>query len=429
MDYIRPTPQQNPLLGLLAERLKQAQGFAAKPFGYSNPPVEMLMSLLGIPAVQQTMERMAYGEPLTTGQGMTTQVRPEVAEAALTVAPAAGLLAKATKGLPVGMSIKNLDELEKKYPDVIIDAFVSKDDINLSRIVVPKEMRSQGIGTQVMNDLSDYADSIGKRITLTPSSDFGGSVPKLKSFYKEFGFVENKGKNKDFSTRETMYREPQPIDAPSTYPQQSALDTAQKNAALPISEGGLGLPPNNTPMDRAMAMGFEQEVYHGTQRAPEGIANFGGQVGYAGQTGSQANWFTTDPNRASLYANVIKGAGNPTVYPVITRSGKQLSDEELSKLISKLNLDQNLEISLYDKKLQRELKKQGIQDLEWMPGQGEEKYKVIFDPSQIRSTNAAFDPMRRNESDILAGLLPASLLADPETRRKLDEELSLLYTK
>jgi hypothetical protein len=111
MDYIRPTPQQNPLLGLLAERLKQAQGFAAKPFGYSNPPAEMLMSLLGIPAVQQTMERMAYGEPLTTGQGMTTQVRPEVAEAALTVAPAAGLLAKATKGLPVGMSIKPVDDL------------------------------------------------------------------------------------------------------------------------------------------------------------------------------------------------------------------------------------------------------------------------------------------------------------------------------
>ena len=111
MDYIRPTPQQNPILGLLAERLKQAQGFAAKPFGYSNPPAEMLMSLLGIPAVQQTMERMAYGEPLTTGQGMTTQVRPEVAEAALTVAPAAGLLAKATKGLPVGMSIKPVDDL------------------------------------------------------------------------------------------------------------------------------------------------------------------------------------------------------------------------------------------------------------------------------------------------------------------------------
>ena len=69
MDYIRPTPMENPLLGLLAERLKQAQGFVAKPFGYSNPPAEMLMNLLGIPAVQQTMERKAYGEPMTTGTG------------------------------------------------------------------------------------------------------------------------------------------------------------------------------------------------------------------------------------------------------------------------------------------------------------------------------------------------------------------------
>jgi hypothetical protein len=111
MDYIGATPMQNPLIGLLAERLKEAQEFAAKPFGYSNPPAEMLMNLLGIPAVQQTAERIAYGEPLTTGRGMTTQIRPEAVEAALTVAPAAGLLGKATKGLPVGMSIKPVDDM------------------------------------------------------------------------------------------------------------------------------------------------------------------------------------------------------------------------------------------------------------------------------------------------------------------------------
>lgn len=110
-DYIGATPQVNPLMGLLAERLKQAQQFAAKPFGYSNPPAEMLMNLLGIPAVQQTAERIAYGEPLTTGRGMTTQVRPEVMEAAMTVAPAAGLLAKATKGMPAGLSTKALDDV------------------------------------------------------------------------------------------------------------------------------------------------------------------------------------------------------------------------------------------------------------------------------------------------------------------------------
>jgi len=111
MDYIGATPQQNPIMGLLAERLKQAQQFAAKPFGYQNPPAEMLMNLLGIPAVQQTAERLAYGEPLTTGRGMTTRPRPEAVEAALTVAPVAGLLGKATKGLPVGASVKPMDDV------------------------------------------------------------------------------------------------------------------------------------------------------------------------------------------------------------------------------------------------------------------------------------------------------------------------------
>ncbi|UOF80833.1 hypothetical protein [Caudoviricetes sp.] len=94
MDGIRATPMQNPILGLLADKLKKAQQFAVAPGGYANPPAEILLNLLGVPAVQQTMERMAYGEPLTTGRGMTTQIRPEVAEAALTLLPVAGKTAQ-----------------------------------------------------------------------------------------------------------------------------------------------------------------------------------------------------------------------------------------------------------------------------------------------------------------------------------------------
>ena len=40
---------------------------------------------------------------------------------------------------------------------------------------------------------------------------------------------------------------------------------AQERAALPVSEGGLGLPKNNTAMDRADAMNA-MDFYHGTQR-------------------------------------------------------------------------------------------------------------------------------------------------------------------
>ena len=34
------------------------------------------------------------------------------------------------------------------------------------------------------------------------------SQARLKKFYKKFGFVENKGRNKDFEISELMYREP-----------------------------------------------------------------------------------------------------------------------------------------------------------------------------------------------------------------------------
>lgn len=63
------------------------------------------------------------------------------------------------------------------------------------------------------------------------------------------------------------------------YPQDKALATAQRNAAKPVSEGGLGLRPDNTAAERAKAMGFE-DAFHGSKR-PEGIENLvaGGRDG------------------------------------------------------------------------------------------------------------------------------------------------------
>lgn len=42
----------------------------------------------------------------------------------------------------------------------------------------------------------------------------------------------------------------------------TAFLTAQRNAAKPVSEGGLGLRPDNTAQERASAMGFKGEGYH-----------------------------------------------------------------------------------------------------------------------------------------------------------------------
>ena len=114
MATMRPTPR-NELLGLLSdaykwmqspERAQQMQGFAG---------------LLGTTGVPQTIERMAYGEPLTNiGRANVPLLKPETADALMTVAPFApkGMkMIRATEGMPVGMSIKDVGKgIVKEIP-------------------------------------------------------------------------------------------------------------------------------------------------------------------------------------------------------------------------------------------------------------------------------------------------------------------------
>jgi GNAT superfamily N-acetyltransferase len=120
------------------------------------------------------------------------------------------VMAEMAMQVPLGGTVKNIAKsLQDK--GLILDVYESAKtpQITLSRIEVPKEMRSKGMGTEALNDLSQYADETGKTVVLSPSTDFGASsVSRLKDFYKRFGFVENKGRNKDFSISESMYRLP-----------------------------------------------------------------------------------------------------------------------------------------------------------------------------------------------------------------------------
>lgn len=106
--------------------------------------------------------------------------------------------------------------LTAKYPGLKISITESPSrGITLNRIEIPKDMRNQGIGTKVMQDLLAEADRKGVVVSLSPSGDFGGSVSRLKKFYERFGFLPNKGKTADYSISESMYR-------PETSPQRLA---------------------------------------------------------------------------------------------------------------------------------------------------------------------------------------------------------------
>ena len=105
------------------------------------------------------------------------------------------------------------DNLEKKYSLRSLSLFLgNNNDLKLNMIAVNKDKQGAGTGTKVMEEISDFADQYGLRVTLTTGQKDDGfgttSSTRLKGFYKRFGFVENKGRNKDFSISENMFREP-----------------------------------------------------------------------------------------------------------------------------------------------------------------------------------------------------------------------------
>lgn len=102
------------------------------------------------------------------------------------------------------------DILKAIYGDYLngLDIYENKTSLILSRIVVKDEFRGTGIGSKIMEELTNYADKNNQIIALTPSGDFGGNKNRLIQFYKSFGFKHNKGQYKNFGFRDSMIRYP-----------------------------------------------------------------------------------------------------------------------------------------------------------------------------------------------------------------------------
>lgn len=95
-----------------------------------------------------------------------------------------------------------LQDLEQEF-EIELELWDNGEYLELGKIIIPKEKRAGGIGSEVMQKIVDYADEVGKDIRLTPSTDFGAtSTGRLKKFYSKFGFV----KNKDLKYKDSMVR-------------------------------------------------------------------------------------------------------------------------------------------------------------------------------------------------------------------------------
>src|SRR5437867_1563885 len=79
--------------------------------------------------------------------------------------------------------------------------------LKLSMMKVPRDNRTSEVGTKAMQEFCRYADEHHLIGSLSPASKEAGigttSRSRLVSFYKRFGFVENKGRNKDFGTQDS----------------------------------------------------------------------------------------------------------------------------------------------------------------------------------------------------------------------------------
>lgn len=238
---------------------------------------------------------------------------------------------------------------------------------------------------------------------------------------------------------------------------------AQQNAALPIEQGGLGLPANNTAMDRARAMGFDVDnpVYHGTG-ADFTEFNAGGN----GKTHGAGAFFADNPHLSATYAPGVNGGNvipalirkdspaaieagganwsnlGPKVKlsaPKITIAANSADDELLAELtglavnskpVTKKAVSGTLK-KIFPREFRYGDERFSTDDLaRWANEQGygaavfngvkdrgpigtffndaaaqPSQINAVFNPKNIRSRFAAFDPMKKDSANILASTL------------------------
>lgn len=297
-DDLREWRPRNRLANALAGGIKSVNAFAAKPFGYSNPPGEMLVNALALPQIANTLERYSYGQPLTNAGKANVPLLPgDTADALMALAPVA----------------------------------------KVSKVT-------------------------------------GATAKQLK--------------------------------------------TAQANAAKAIADGGLGLAADNTAAQRAAAMGYQGGFFRGGEAPVGGLP-----------TGP---WYTTIKDEAADYAarapEAVRDVREYALpardvlafnrsYPqamatdlaaIIEKDGHAKAAAELRKYyqpgdrISGMEAYKFLQRFIGEQAPEHYLQRLGFKQVD---GVNSPNYRQVLDQTQVRdATRAAFDPARRGERNIFAGV-------------------------
>ena len=285
-------------------------------------------------------------------------------------------LAPMTKGLPVGASIKNINLGEGIFkPEITMQEMLRVRDIP----TVERVQRSMDlVGEKKFQEMVESQFKQYKPTNQTQEAMLVESVT-----------LDILGKaNRD----PKLLRGLPGLKIPA--PQQAALDLAQQRAALPVEQGGLGLPRSNTAEQRAKAMGFDIETYHGTN-APDirsiDVNKSRSDVQY------MPGFFTADnPNLAQNYGDIV--------MPLLQKKGTTILDRRAAR-------QSGQEVPMLDTVYDKE---KGI--------------LVTNNPENIRSRFAAFDPFRRSAAvaATMGAAAPDLLAAQQDEEMRKLQQLGLL---
>ena len=358
-------------------------------------------------------------------------------------------LAPMTKGLPVGASIKDVG---KKNIDVSLneasnflsaksefgqvggtirppDRLSDKPYLQINYAEVEKASRGTGKGKELYQSLIDDAQARGLRV-FSDSTVEKQAVNVYKSLGKKDYQLKDmtRGSLEDGAVYGAGARSPAfeilPKQSPQA-PQQAALDLAQQRAALPVEQGGLGLPRSNTAEQRAKAMGFVGDFAHGSPES--NITKL--QPSKTGAEGPGIYATSYFPESAT-YAGKEPGA---TAYPlkVKTDTAYQSGGENpYMKLI--VNDDDQL-LNALQRRGKESIIKEQQPTPEWLKAIGAMEtpvrdHFVSMNPDLFRSRFAAFDPFRRSAAvaATMGAAAPDLLAAQQDEEMRKLQQLGLL---
>lgn len=170
-------------------------------------------------------------------------------------------------------------------------------------------------------------------------------------------------------------------------PQSAALEQARKNAVKM-----LGLPENNTAMDRARAMGFTTQGYRGSSVDEV--------------TPRATTWWSEDPGYANAYASRMwrPPPGQPDPYagnvsPLLVRMQGAQPFKDGSYSIGGVPMASDGKLLL----------ESGGRETGFRNGADGKVLEGLTRTENVRSRFAAFDPARMNERDMLGRISPELL--------------------